>query len=253
MCERVRCCASSSLLLLPLPTPTTAPPIAAMACGLALLHGGALTFFVVVWHRKGEREGKCCDEEEMERTSRWKVDQCGTACALHPHPAAHDMPARCAVGDDHLTGLLCSALHGCSAWLLCFLPPCSPSPPHGGGEKRRRRGRGRRGSHVPPERSAHKCVHTLALDAERGMQQAAAHTHTHTHTCSWRASLLPHHSIKKGCGDRHGESVWWWWCGTLAGMQGVVAMVSCTAAQHGFHLCQAKRRERMREGKGVSG
>ena len=57
--------------------------------------------------------------------------------------------------------------------------------------------------------------------------------HTHTHTCSWRAPLLPHHSMKKGCGDRHGESVWWW-CGPLAGMQGVVAMVSCTAAQHGL-------------------
>ena len=84
-----------------------------------------------------------------------------------------------------------------------------------------------------------KCVHPHALDAEWGMQ----HAHTNAHTCSWRASLLPHHSMKKGCGDRHGESVWW--CGPLAGMQGVVAMVSCTAAQHGFHLCQAKRRERV--------
>ena len=133
-----------------------------------------------VREREEEREGKCCDEEEMERTSRWKVDQCGTACALHPHPAAHDMPARCAVGDDHLTGLLCSALHGCSAWLLCFLPPCSPSPPHDMVVvKRRRRGRGRRGSHVPQERSAHKCVHPHALDAEWWMQQDVAHTHTH--------------------------------------------------------------------------
>ena len=64
--------------------------------------------------------------------------------------------------------------------------------------------------------------------------------HTHTHTRNWRASLLSHHSTKKGCGDRHGRSVWSW-CGTLAGMQGVVAMVSCTAAQHGFHLCHAKK------------
>ena len=91
-----------------------------------------------------------------------------------------------------------------SAWLLCFLPPCSPSPPHDVVVKRRRG----RGSHVPPERSAHKCVHPHALDAEWGMQQAVPPSHTHTHTCSWRASLLPHHSTKKGCGDRHGESVW---------------------------------------------
>ena len=84
---------------------------------------------------------------------------------------------------------------------------------------------------MPQERSAHKCVHPHALDAEWWMQQGVAHTRTHTH--SWRASLLPHHSMKKGCGDRHGESVWWW-CGPLAGMQGVVAMVSCTAAQHGL-------------------
>ena len=106
-------------------------------------------------------KGNAVEDVEMERMSRWeKSDLCGTACALHPHPAAHDMPARCAVGDDHLTGLLCSALHGCSAWLLCFLPPCSPSPPHDMVVvKRRRRGRGRRGSHVPPEQSAHKCVH----------------------------------------------------------------------------------------------
>ena len=50
---------------------------------------------------------------------------------------------------------------------------------------------------MPPERSAHKCVHPHALDAEWGMQQAVPPSHTHTHTCSWRASLLPHHSTKK--------------------------------------------------------
>ena len=81
---------------------------------------------------------------------------------------------------------------------------------------------------MPPERSAQNvCTHT------HWMQSGGCSTHAHTHTCSWRASLLPHHSMKKGCGDRHGESVWWW-CGPLAGMQGVVAMVSCTAAQHGL-------------------
>ena len=80
---------------------------------------------------------------------------------------------------------------------------------------------------MPPERSAHKCVH------HTHWMQSGDSAHTHTHTCSWRAPLLPHHSMKKGCGDRHGESVWWW-CGPLAGMQGVVAMVSCTAAQHGL-------------------
>ena len=86
------------------------------------------------------------------------------------------------------------------------------------------------------------CTHTHWM-------QSVWHT-PHAHTCSWRASLLPHHSMKKGCGDRHGESVWW--CGPLAGMHGMVAMVSCTAAQHGFHLCQAKRRESVCEGEGVS-
>ena len=111
---------------------------------------------------------------------------------------------------------------------------CPPSPPHDVVVKKEE---GEGGSHVPQERSAHKCVH------HTHWMQSGDSAHTHTHTCSWRASLLPHHSTKKGCSDRHGESVWWWWCGPLAGMHGVVAMVSCTAAQHGFHLCHAKRRE----------
>ena len=58
-----------------------------------------------------------------------------------------------------------------SAWLLCFLPPCSPSPPHDVVVKRRRG----RGSHVPPERSAHKCVHPHALHAAWVTQQRVAH------------------------------------------------------------------------------
>ena len=73
------CFLFSSLLLLPLPTHTTPSPIAAMACVLALLHGGALTCFVVS-HREGEREGKCRDEEEMEGTSRW--ERCRTGVVL---------------------------------------------------------------------------------------------------------------------------------------------------------------------------
>ena len=137
-----------------------------------------------------------------------------------------------------------------SAWLLCFLPPCSPSPPHDGGGDKKKNNRGRRGQ---PCASRTISTQMCALNAEWWMQQGVAHTRTRTH--SWRASLLPHHSTKMGCGDSHGESVWWWWCGPLAGMQGVVAMVSCTAAQHGFHLCHATTRmrgNRGREGEGVS-
>ena len=191
-----------------------------------------------------EREGKCRDEEEMEGTSRWEMsDLCGTACALDQHSAAHGMPAHCEVVDGHLTArLFCSALHGCSASFPLALPFLRMI----WWGKKTKRGRG--GSCVPPERSAQNvCTHT------HWMQSGGCSTHAHTHTCSWRASLLPHHSMKKGCGDRHGESVWW--CGPLAGMQGVVAMVSCSAAQHGFHLCHATTRmrgNRGREGEGVS-
>ena len=78
-----------------------------------------------VSHREGEREGKCCGRVEVGEMS----DQCGTACALHQHPAAHGMPAHCEVGDGHPTAcppaccawLLCmAAVHGCCAWLLCM-------------------------------------------------------------------------------------------------------------------------------------
>ena len=159
-------------------------------------------------------------------------DWCGTACALHPHPAAHGMPAHCEVGDAHPTACPClpmPALHNCSASFPLALPFLRMI----WWGKKTKRGRG--GSCVPPERSAHKCVH------HTHWMQSGDSAHTHTHTCSWRASLLPHHSTKKGCGDRHGESVWW--CGPWSGRHGVVAMVSCAAGQHGFHLCQAKRRE----------
>ena len=102
----------------------------------------------VVWHREREREGKWCDEEEMGGGSvevGEMSDWCGTACALQQHPAAHGMPARCAVGDGHLAAL--------PAWLLymaALLPsPCFPSPPH---DMVVVKEEGEGGSHVPPER-----------------------------------------------------------------------------------------------------
>ena len=52
-------------------------------------------------------------------------DWCGTACALHPHPAAHGMPAHCEVGDAHPTACPClpmPALHNCSASFPLALP-----------------------------------------------------------------------------------------------------------------------------------
>ena len=136
------------------------------------------------------------------------------------------------------------ALHGCSA----SFPLCFPSPPHDmvvkKREKKTERGRGRRGQPCASRKiSTQMCAPTRTKC--RAGDSAACGTH------SWRASLLPHRSMKKGCGvitHRRGKSVWWWsWCGPLAGMHGVVAMASCTAAQNGFHLCQAKRRERGRE------
>ena len=146
----------------------------------------------------------------------------------------------------------------CCAWLLCMaaVHGCSPSPPHDvvvkEDEEEEEEERGRGQPCASRKISTQMCAPTRTGCRVRDAAGCATHHH-HTHTCSWRASLLSHHSMKKGCGDRHGESVWWWsWCGPLAGMHGVVAMVSCTAAQHGFHLCQAKRRERMREGEGVS-
>ena len=68
------------------------------------------------------------------------------------------------------------------------------------------------------------CTHTHWM-------QSGDSAHTHTHTCSWRASLLPHHSTKKGCGDRHGESVWRlvWATGRHAWRGGHGQLHSCSA------------------------
>ena len=146
-------------------------------------------------------------------------DWCGTACALHPHPAAHGMPAHCEVGDAHPTACPClpmPALHNCSASFPLALPFLRMI----WWGKKTKRGRG--GSCVPPERSAQNvCTHT------HWMQSGGCSTHAHTHTCSWRASLLPHHSMKKGCGDRHGESVW---CG-VGHWQACMAWWPWSAAQ----------------------
>ena len=114
----------SSLLLLPLPTPTTPSPIAAMACVLALLHGGALTFFVAVCHRKGEREGKCRDEEEMEGTSRWERCRTGVVLRVLCSSIQQHMACQRAARLVMVISLLCPP--GCSTWLLCFLPPAFP-------------------------------------------------------------------------------------------------------------------------------
>ena len=124
---------SISLLLLPLPTPTTPSPIAAMACALALLHGGALTFFVVVSHRKEERKGNAVEEVEMERMSRW--ERCRTSVVLRvlcisiqQHMACQrtarlvmviPLPAHPPAVHGCCAWLLCmAAVHGCCAWLL---------------------------------------------------------------------------------------------------------------------------------------
>ena len=45
----------------------------------------------------------------------------------------------------------------------------------------------------------------------------------------------------------------WWWCGPLAGMHGMVAMVSCTASQHGFHLCHDTTTMRGKKERGRGG
>ena len=101
-----------------------------------------------------------------------KVDQCGTACALHQHPAAHGMPARCAVGDGHLAAL--------PAWLLymaALLPsPCFPSPPHDMVVKKTARGRGRRGQPCASRKISTQMCAPHTLDAEWGFS-----THTHAH------------------------------------------------------------------------
>ena len=112
-------------------------------------------------------------------------DWCGTACALHPHPAAHGMPARCAVGDGHLAAL--------PAWLLC-MAALLPSPllslsstRYGGGEKKKEREREKGQPCASRTISTQMC----ALNAEWGMQQAVAHTHTHTRARAQLAGIPP--------------------------------------------------------------
>ena len=183
-----------------------------MACVLALLHGGALTFFVAVCHRKGEREGKCRDEEEMERTSRWeKSDLCGTACALHPHPAAHGMPARCAVGDGHLAACP-PAVHGCSASFRLALPLLHMMVVvEEDEEEERERGQ--------PCASRTISTQMCALNAEWGMQQGVAHTRTHAvgghpsfHTTARRrGAATDMASLCGGVGHWQACKAWWPW------------------------------------------
>ena len=103
-------------------------------------------------------------------------DWCGTACALQQHPAAHGMPARCAVGDGHLAAL--------PAWLLymaALLPsPCFPSPPHDMVVKKTARGRGRRGQPCASRKiSTQMCAPTRT--GCRVVDAAGCGTHTHTH------------------------------------------------------------------------
>ena len=118
------CFLFSSLLLLPLPTPTTPSFFAAMACELAPLHGGALTFFVVVSHRKEERKGNAVEEVEMERMSRW--ERCRTSVVLRVLCISIQQHMACqrAARLVMVISLLCPP--GCSTWLLCFLPPAFP-------------------------------------------------------------------------------------------------------------------------------
>ena len=89
--------------------------------------------------------------------------------------------------------------------------------------------RGRGGSRVPPERSAHKCVYPHALDAERVTQQRVAHelagippfTPQHEdgawchHTQAWQVCVVVElvratgrHAWRGGHGQLHSCSEW---------------------------------------------
>ena len=175
----------------------------------------------------------------MERTSRWeKSDLCGTACALHPHPAAHGMPARCAVGDGHLAAcppacsapLCMAALQGCSAWLLCFLPLYSPSPPHDMVVVKRRRGRGQ--PCASRKISTQMCATTRT--GCRVGDSAGCMTHTRTvgghpsfHTTARRRGAATDMASLCGGGVGHWQAciAWWpWSAAQLLSMDSTCAM-----------------------------
>ena len=71
------------------------------------------------------------------------------------------------------------ALHGCSAWLLCFLPPCSPSPPHDMVVVKRRRGRGQ--PCASRKISTQMCAPTRTGCRVGDAAGCSTHAHTRTH------------------------------------------------------------------------
>ena len=153
-------------------------------------------------------------------------DWCGTACALQQHPAAHGMPARCAVGDGHLAAL--------PAWLLymaALLPsPCFPSPPHDMVVKKTARGRGRRGQPCASRKISTQMCAPHTLDAEWGFS-----THTRTHavgghpsfhtTARRRGAATDMASLCGGVGHWQACMAWWpWSAAQLLSMDSTCAM-----------------------------
>ena len=152
----------------------------------------------------------------------------GTACALHPHPAAHGMPAHCEVGDAHPTACPClpmPALHNCSASFPLALPLL-----HMVVVIRRRITEGE------GEPCASRTISTqmCALNAEWGMQQGVAHTRTHAvgghpsfHTTTRRRSVATDMVSLCGVGVGHWQAcmVWWpWSAAQLLSMDSTCAM-----------------------------
>ena len=141
-------------------------------------------------------------------------DWCGTACALQQHPAAHGMPARCAVGDGHLAAL--------PAWLLymaALLPsPCFPSPPHDMVVKKTARGRGRRGQPCASRKISTQMCAPHTLDAEWGF---STHTHAHMQLAGIPPSTPQHEEgvrrqtwrvcVEVGVGHWQACMAWWPW------------------------------------------
>ena len=160
-------------------------------------------------------------------------DLCGTACALHQHPAAHGMPARCAVGDGHLAAL--------PAWLLymaALLPsPCFPSPPHDMVVKKTARGRGRRG-----QPCASRKISTQMCAPHTGCRVGIQHTHTRTHavgghpsfhtTARRRGAATDMASLCGGVGHGQAGMAWWPWSAAQ-----LVSMVSTCAKPREERVC----------------
>ena len=75
-----------------------------------------------------------------------------------------------------------------SAWLLCFLPPCSPSPPHDMVVVKRRRGKeGGAAMCLQKDQHTNVCTHTHWMQS--GGCSRVWHTHAHTRTVGGHPSF----------------------------------------------------------------